>query len=101
MSNIFRNWLKFNSGFRCCVPGCKSTLVDPAHVRTRGAVGDVDVDNVVPLCRVHHTEQHNIGIHTFQSKHGIDMEAEAKKVWDKWLSVQGTLPITGYYDFDY
>jgi len=29
---------------------------------------------------LHHSEQHSIGIKTFQAKHGIDMVAEAARL---------------------
>jgi len=34
---------------------------DPHHLTTRGAGGDDTVENVVPLCRFHHTEYHKSG----------------------------------------
>lgn len=43
---------------RCLVCGGYS---DPCHVRSRGAGGDDVVDNLLPLCRSHHTEQHKRG----------------------------------------
>lgn len=52
---------------------------DPAHVRSRGA-GGRDRENVVPLCRSHHCEQHQVGILTFQKRHGIDLQATANKI---------------------
>jgi hypothetical protein len=59
----------------CCVPGCKNTDIDPAHVKTRGAGGS-DAQ-IVSLCREHHSEQHDIGIDTFQAKYKIDLVAIA------------------------
>jgi len=52
---------------------------DPAHVRSRGA-GGKDMANVVPLCRMHHQEQHARGIVTFQQDHNIDMEQVARDI---------------------
>jgi len=54
----------------CCI--CGRGPVDAAHVRTRGASGG-EYDNLVPLCRHHHIEQHTIGIHTFQRKWQVNL----------------------------
>ncbi len=35
--------------------------VDVHHIKSRGAGGGDTVDNVIPLCRSHHTEIHKIG----------------------------------------
>lgn len=35
---------------------------DPAHIKTRGSGGGDTWDNVLPLCREHHTEQHKRGM---------------------------------------
>ena len=37
-------------------------ISDPDHVTTRGAGGGDTPDNVMPLCRRHHSERHQIGI---------------------------------------
>jgi len=59
----------------CAVPGCLARQVDFAHVKTRGA--GADDSSGVPLCRVHHAEEHTIGINTFQAKYKIDLHALA------------------------
>lgn len=43
---------------------------DPAHVKSRGAGGDDTVENVLNLCRKHHSEQ-SIGIVTFVLKYPV------------------------------
>lgn len=40
---------------------CGRRPVDPAHIKSRGSGGPDTVDNVVPLCRQHHSEQHQKG----------------------------------------
>ena len=42
----------------CLVCGRQS---DPAHIKTRGSGGDDVEENVMALCRIHHTEQGAIG----------------------------------------
>ena len=51
-------------------------VTEPAHVKSRGA-GGKDWANTVPLCSVHHHEQHTCVIKTFQRKYRIDLKAEA------------------------
>jgi len=48
----------------CGVFGC-----DPAHIKSRGSGGDDLPENLFPLCRIHHTEQGQIGIATFTMKY--------------------------------
>lgn len=42
---------------------------DAAHYVSRGAGGGDTEDNVIPLCRTHHREQHRIGIESFAEKY--------------------------------
>jgi len=56
---------------------CK-TPSDNAHVKSRKAGGDKE--SIVPLCRLHHNELHNIGKLTFQAKYSIDLDEEAAKL---------------------
>lgn len=52
---------------RCAA--CAARRCDPAHIRTYGATG-IDADwNILPLCRIHHNEQHRIGLASFVEKH--------------------------------
>jgi hypothetical protein len=41
---------------------CGSLPSDPHHLITRGAGGKDEIDNIMPLCRRHHTEVHQIGL---------------------------------------
>lgn len=43
--------------------------LDPAHIKTRGAGNGDQPWNIMPLCRKHHTEQHQIGWFTFAKKY--------------------------------
>ena len=77
---------KFIRSLECCVRGC--LLVDDikelvggsiecAHVRT-GTDGGTAIKPsdwwTVPLCSVHHLEQHTIGEPAFEKRHAIDMK---------------------------
>lgn len=57
--------------------------VDAAHVKSRGAGGD-DRGNLVPLCHFHHMEQHERGIKSFQARWGIDLAAEAARLYQQY-----------------
>jgi hypothetical protein len=50
-------------------------VVDAAHTKSRGAGGDST--HLIPLCRKHHHEQHAVGIKTFATKYGLDLDALA------------------------
>lgn len=51
---------------------------DTAHVgSSKGAGGSYK--DLIPLCRVHHTELHAIGKTSFQKVHDICLEAEAER----------------------
>ena len=66
----YRAWIRTQP---CIICGRDA---EPCHVRSRGA-GGTDLGNIVPMCRIHHTEQHKIGIKTFQAKWKVDMVALA------------------------
>ncbi len=42
---------------------------DPAHIKSVGSGEDDEPWNVMPLCRIHHSEQHKIGWVTFATKY--------------------------------
>jgi hypothetical protein len=46
--------------------------VDRHHIKTRGAGGKDIEENIIFLCRKHHTEVHAIGRVTFFKKYGIE-----------------------------
>ena len=69
---------------------CGHSPSDAAHVKSKGSGGD-DVElNLLPLCRIHHAEQHKVGfirfietnpkvrIHLFDMGWYIDAEGKLK-----------------------
>jgi hypothetical protein len=56
--------------------------VDPAHIRSRGAGGPDVPQNLVPLCRKHHSEQHQMGWAKFTLHYPQVWEAMVKKGWE-------------------
>jgi hypothetical protein len=61
------------------VPG-PAYWTEAAHVRSRGAGGRAE-GNLVPLCVMHHREQHEDGIQSFQARYGLDLRAIAASLW--------------------
>lgn len=43
----------------CCI--CVRQAVDACHIRSRGAGGPDAAFNLIPMCRMHHAQQHQIG----------------------------------------
>jgi hypothetical protein len=72
-----RRWVKSHG---CCVPGCDATSVEFAHLRSCANAGMSQKPHDlfgVSLCRVHHDEQHRLGVEAFDRKYGIDLWALA------------------------
>lgn len=44
----------------CCA--CGTWGVDAHHLISRGAGGPDSISNLLPLCRIHHSEIHQIGV---------------------------------------
>lgn len=88
-SSIIRSpsHLQFCRGFVCI---CFQTnecegKIEAHHVREgrNGGMGlKCDDSEVVPLCALHHHEGHAIGWQTFQMKYKVDLQAEARKIWE-------------------
>lgn len=57
---------------RCERPGCGLLASDKHHIRTRGAGGTDDPENIIYLCRSCHSEVHMIGRETFATKYGLE-----------------------------
>lgn len=72
---------------------CKICLKpsDPCHIKTFATVLGDDEWNLMPLCRVHHVEQHKIGIISFIKKYPIIGIYLKRKGWSleelhgKWI----------------
>lgn len=71
----YATWVR--SGLCLIGDQCFGTGVDACHVKSRGAGGD-DRGNLIPLCRSHHREQHQIGLRSFERKYGVDLMAHAQ-----------------------
>lgn len=70
----------------CSIPGCDARDVEQAHAKSRAAGGTWE--DTLPLCRDHHREQHDIGLLTFERKHGVDLRLIARMVQRAWADQQ-------------
>jgi hypothetical protein len=77
----------FVKSLPCCVAGdlCAGETTN-AHVRGDGASRKADADQIAPLCSYHHAELHAIGIATFTMRYAVDLDAEARRTEELWLS---------------
>ena len=69
---------------------CGALPSQNAHVRSRGAGGGAE--DIVPLCGGPggcHTEQHTIGVQSFERKHGICLKDAARKTQEAWDALRG------------
>lgn len=60
---------------------CGRAPVDAAHVRSKGSGGHDAHFNVIPLCRIHHSEQHSQGWQSFCDKYRTVWEELRHKGW--------------------
>jgi len=63
--------------------GCEGPI-EGCHVKSRGAGGS-DRGNMVAMCHRAHQEQHACGIKSFQARWGVDLQAEAQRLWDLYM----------------
>lgn len=62
----------------CLVCGGKS---DPCHIKSRGAGGADNPENLLPLCRRHHSESHSMNWHRFAGKYPVVYWALKVRGW--------------------
>lgn len=65
---------------------------DPAHHPSRGA-GGKDRDTF-PACRACHREQHDVGVRTFEARHGVDLAALVRATRDRLAAAHTWAPGT-------
>jgi len=53
------------------------------HVKSRGS-GGVDKANLYAACWVIHDEQHRLGIRSFERRWGVNLKAQAEKLWNEY-----------------
>lgn len=48
---------------------CDSTPSDPCHIKSVGSGGNDLTNNLLPMCRSHHIEQHKVGMIKMMDKY--------------------------------
>lgn len=77
---------------------CGSRNVDVCHVKSRGSGGGDEWFNVMPLCRIHHIEQHSSGIITFSQRY----IAVSSYLYDNgWFLENGRLKNIYYQNYNH
>ncbi len=85
----YLDWLKDNC---CCVVGnpvhrkVSLAFCDPAHGPVNGMSSKGPDTGAIPLCRMHHDEQHALTWPAFESKYGIDRAAIAAEHYARFKS---------------
>lgn len=77
----FDAWIKSQ---HCVV--CGYTPCDPAHTLSGGGSRKGDAESIIPICRLHHAEQHQFGKHTFAARHALDIPALRDETQRAWLA---------------
>lgn len=61
---------------------CNLRLSCAAHAKSQGSGGDDVKENLKPLCKKHHSEEHNIGSITFAEKYQSVMNWYLSNGWE-------------------
>lgn len=65
---------------------CPRREVDPDHLRARGTGSASQNDySLIPLCREHHSERHQLGNSRFEQRHAVNLWKEAWRLLSCWL----------------
>lgn len=82
-------FVEFTKRRQCAVPGCACGLLSEcAHNPSRGAGGTWE--DISPLCKLHHADQHQMGVATFQKACGIRFEQTNAKHCRAWERREAT-----------
>jgi hypothetical protein len=69
----------------CSVLNCGAGPCDNAHAPGDSGAGyKASARYVLPLCRAHHRESHQIGVATFEAKYGIRLADDAARTQSLW-----------------
>jgi hypothetical protein len=62
---------------------CRCFPSDPCHTKNNGTSSKGPDSGCANLCRVHHDE-YDAGREAFERKYGVDMQAQAARLWLIW-----------------
>ena len=80
--NRIKNKALLKSFYSKKCTACPKIGSDPAHIKTVGSGGNDTEENLIPLCREHHSEQHSIGIATFALKYSTVEDYLNRHGWE-------------------
>ena len=65
----------------CMADGCNRVPTDRCHIKSKGAGGGMEHENILMMCREHHTMQHKFGWGKFLEKHPMLKRIMERKGW--------------------
>lgn len=71
-----------SSEFRPRCEICGDVNAEVHHIITRGAGGTDDPENLIYLCRQHHSLIHSVGRETFLKTWGMEHKLDIAKAWN-------------------
>jgi 5-methylcytosine-specific restriction endonuclease McrA len=71
--------MKYKTDDPCIVCGQSPSDID--HIKTRGSGGGDNPNNLLTVCRVHHSERHSLGLRRFVEKHSQVRRELIAKGW--------------------
>ena len=84
----YLKWLRGRECVVCCMKGYSSaSRIEAAHVDYAGGKGvgtKVADKHAIPMCGVHHAEQHSLGWNTFEGKYRFNAADFARQFWKAW-----------------
>lgn len=86
---VNRQYLDFVKSRPCVVVHECMGPIDPQHIKTVGSGGSDYM--TVSMCRKAHSECHQIGIHTFAAKYGLNLWEEAFHTFYEWAELKAWL----------
>jgi hypothetical protein len=78
----------FVKSLPCVVRHCGDWRIENAHTETGGMGRKADASTIAPICQRHHRELHQVGTHTFQAVHRVDLAACAAATDAAWQREQ-------------
>ena len=85
--------LHFIAALPCVICGFSiDNSSENVHVRGGGASLKAAASAIVPMCHYHHARLHQIGVKTFSTDHGVDLDALAAETQSRWLATHPGTP---------
>lgn len=76
-----------------CVVCFRTRGIEAAHVGRRGMAQKCSDRETIPLCSIHHKEQHRIGLRQFQRSYDLDIETIVETLQQKPRLIVKPVPL--------